>query len=223
MRRAVVVVLAVIGLLVSAGPAHSAPSRASKLVMYSIGTDTHQTRLFRVNGSEWHIAWSYNCQSWGSKGNFSVEIHTRSGDLFNVAANQLGNVGRGTDYEHQGGTFYLDIDSECAWNIRVIGAGGGMLPLHVSRRVLSTAGSGTTHSKLFSVPSEWEIRWSFNCASWGGKGNFSLEVDTPAGGLVSVAVNELHESDHGTEYMHAGGRYYVSIDSECSWRVSVVR
>lgn len=221
MKRLPLLVVLLSVLLPAGGSAHAAPSRRSKLVMYSIGTDTHQTRLFRVIGSEWRIAWQYNCHSSGSRGNFAVEVHSRSGELQDLAANVIGWSGHSTEYLHRGGIFYLDISSECAWQVRIYGASGGMLPLHARRTLFAQSGAGMQQTRLFYVPSEWQIYWSFNCRSFGIPGNFSIEVKTRSGELAYLAVNEVHRSDYGTEYMHAGGTYYFAISSECAWRVVV--
>lgn len=42
------------------------------------------------------------------------------GDTTDVAANQLSNSGHDINYEHSGGSVYLEINSECAWHVRAI-------------------------------------------------------------------------------------------------------
>lgn len=194
---------------------------ASKLVMSSVGTFTHSTRLFNIPTSEWQLQWRYSCKE---RDNFIVHVDARSGDVADFAVNELGRGGHGTEYMHQGGTFYLDIDSGCSWVIYVYApSGGSLLPIHGTTMIMRDHGTGIHSSRLFRVPSEWQLRWSFNCRSSGGSGNFIVHVTKRSGDVQQYAVNELTTVDSGTEYMHQGGTFYLDITSECNWNVSVTQ
>jgi hypothetical protein len=80
---------------------------------------TGQTSQFSESGL-WTMAWSYNCASNGSQGNFIVTVNQPSGDLANdQGPNELGMSGTGTDHYSDTGVFSLAVDSECAWTINV--------------------------------------------------------------------------------------------------------
>ena len=132
-------------------------------------------------------------------------------------------LGHGTEYMHQGGTFYLTVDSGCAWSLNVYASHGSWGPAAGNRVVMGTSGSGIHQTQWFTVPSEWQLRWSFNCRAFGGSGNFIADINSRSGPTTMPGVNELTTSDWGLEYMHQGGRFYLSVNSECSWHISVTR
>jgi len=67
------------------------------------------------------IDWSYNCASFGSKGNFITTVYDSDGSLSDVAVNELAAKGSGVAPEYQGGTYYLQMNSECNWHVIVKG------------------------------------------------------------------------------------------------------
>ena len=84
---------------------------------------TGSSPQFAVSGA-WTMAWSYNCASFGSTGNFAVSINQPSGDFtFDIGPNELGTGGSGTDSYTDTGVFNLSILSECSWSITVSGPG----------------------------------------------------------------------------------------------------
>jgi hypothetical protein len=89
-------------------------------------------------------------------------------------------------------------------------------------RVVATfSGSGQENTSRFTVSATWKLSYSFNCASFGGSGNFVVFED---GGqdLSGVTVNELAASKTGTSWAYGdAGSHYLEIDSECSWSVTV--
>ncbi|HEY3073112.1 MAG TPA: hypothetical protein VGJ46_09865 [Candidatus Limnocylindrales bacterium] len=70
---------------------------------------------------DWTITYSYDCASFGHKGNFIMTVHDSSGGYVDVAANELGNKGSAKQPEYLPGTFYLEMNSECSWHVKVIG------------------------------------------------------------------------------------------------------
>jgi hypothetical protein len=87
--------------------------------------------------------------------------------------------------------------------------------------VATFSGSGQESTSRFTVSATWKLSYSFNCASFGGSGNFIVFED---GGkdLGGVTVNELATSKSGTIWAYDdAGPHYLEIDSECSWSVTV--
>jgi hypothetical protein len=85
-------------------------------------------------------------------------------------------------------------------------------------------GSGTERTAQFTVPGSgnWELKWSYNCASAGGQGNFIVDEDgdnNPNG----VNVNELGNGSSGATHAYSdAGRHYLDVNSECNWTMSAV-
>jgi hypothetical protein len=82
------------------------------------GSGIRRSAKFTTAG-DWTIAWSYNCTSFGFAGNFIIDV---AGDTSDVAANELGKSGSGSQPEYTGpGTFWLEMNSECSWQVTVKG------------------------------------------------------------------------------------------------------
>lgn len=222
MKTTAVCLVFVFGLVFST-PVHAQPLASPRLHFYSVGTFTHSTRLFTVSASDWQLQWRYNCRASGSKGNFIVDVMSRSGDDQGGGVNELGMGGHGTEYMHQGGTFYLVIDSGCAWAINVYASHGSWGPGAGGTTVMRSSGDGQHQTQFFTVPSEWQLRWSFNCRRFGGSGNFIVDIASRSGPTTMPGVNELTTTDSGIEYMHQGGKFYLSVNSECTWNIAVTK
>jgi len=86
------------------------------------GNGTKKTEIFTV-GDDWKIIWTCNPSSfYGGQYNIIVMVTGSDGSIVDpTAVNTIckaGNVGDMTE-EHQGGSVYLDIESEGAWNITI--------------------------------------------------------------------------------------------------------
>ncbi len=92
-----------------------------KILLSVSGTGIKSTEKFTTPGEDWDLAWSYNCASFGFKGNFAVTAKYPDGSFFNVVVNELGMSGVSVEHLHQGGTFYLEMNSECHWSVKVTG------------------------------------------------------------------------------------------------------
>jgi hypothetical protein len=98
------------------GVASAAP--ASPVVLLDLkGSGIHRSKKFTAGG-EWTIAYTYDCTSFGQKGNFQIFVE---GDASDVAANELAAKGQGTQNEFTPGTFDLNMNSECDWHVTVKG------------------------------------------------------------------------------------------------------
>jgi hypothetical protein len=107
-----------------AAPAQPAPAQASgpQSLLKISGSGTKSTAKFTAAG-DWDINWSYDCSNFGTQGNFIVTIFNGDGSMSfsNTGVNQLGRSGADVDHYHNGGTFYLSVNSECKWKIEVKG------------------------------------------------------------------------------------------------------
>jgi hypothetical protein len=96
-------------------------SSAPKVLLDVQGTGTKSTNKFTAGG-DWDLTWSYDCSSFGSQGNFQVILYGQnSSDLKGIPVNELGAKGNDVTHEHDSGTFYLEMNSECAWHVTVTG------------------------------------------------------------------------------------------------------
>jgi hypothetical protein len=97
------------------GTTRSAPARAVT-VLTERGSGIKSTEKFTVHG-DWDLHYTYDCASFGYQGNFIV---TGSEGLFDDYVNELGVKGSDVTHEHDGGTMYLKVDSECSWTLKVV-------------------------------------------------------------------------------------------------------
>ena len=86
------------------------------------GSGSKSTAKFTA-ASDWDLNWSYDCNNFGQDGNFQVYIYNGDGTLSfaNSLINQLGKSGADVEHYHNGGTFYLTVNSMCKWKIQVKG------------------------------------------------------------------------------------------------------
>lgn len=86
--------------------------------------------------------------------------------------------------------------------------------------VLTETGNGIKTTRTFKVHDDWDLYYSFNCANFGGQGNFAVTNDTTG----DVYVNALAAKGKDVTHEHNGdGSMALSIDSECDWRIKVVQ
>lgn len=98
-------------------PAQPKPAAKPVTVLSESGHGIKTTAKFTVHG-DWDLHYTYSCASFGMKGNFAVM--GQGGDFPDVMVNELGMKGADTTHQHDGGTLYLDINSECSWTIKVV-------------------------------------------------------------------------------------------------------
>jgi hypothetical protein len=101
----------------------SAPQQTANVVPATLldieGEGTKTTQKFTTQGNDWDLAWTYDCSNFGERGNFIVGIKPGDGAMFssNNGVNQLGPKGSDVEHYHSGGTYYLEVNSECRWHI----------------------------------------------------------------------------------------------------------
>ena len=67
----------------------------------------------------WAITYQFDCARYGAAGNFQVVVYTQ-GQLVEVAVNGVAWSGHGQAFEqHAAGETYLQINSECDWQVVV--------------------------------------------------------------------------------------------------------
>ena len=94
---------------------------AVKVLLDLKGNGIKTSKKFTTAGDDWTIHYSYNCSGFGYAGNFQIYINDSGGSPVDVAANELAMKGSDSSEQHQGGTFYLEMNSECSWHVKVIG------------------------------------------------------------------------------------------------------
>jgi len=93
----------------------------SKTIMTFKGNGIKNSPKFKT-GDDWVIDYTYDCSSFGSKGNFQVMYYT-DGELDNIAVNELAKKGSDSAPVYgDSGTHYLSINSECSWTVKVVAA-----------------------------------------------------------------------------------------------------
>jgi hypothetical protein len=85
------------------------------------GNGIKQTGTFTV-GDDWKIFWSCDPSSfYGNQYNVQVYVYSSDGTLGDIPVNTIckaGNISDSTE-DHQGGSIYLEINSEGSWKIQV--------------------------------------------------------------------------------------------------------
>ena len=92
----------------------------------------------------------------------------------------------------------------------------------VSKVLFDKTGEGISKTAIFTTPSEWSLTYSFDCLNFGQQGNFAITVFDGKSNLVDLPVDALALKGSDTIYEHnLSGPYYLEIDSECNWHVTV--
>jgi hypothetical protein len=104
----------------------------------------------------------------------------------------------------------------------------GPLPTDAAPTVVfMQSGSGAATTSSFHVQDEWQLAWTYDCASFGQAGNFIVQIAQPPGDIgVGVTgydgpVNQLGTGGSGVQSYHYGGTIFLEVNSECSWSIKV--
>jgi hypothetical protein len=85
--------------------------------------------------------------------------------------------------------------------------------------VLTTSGNGQLTTRPFTVGNDWALTYSFNCANFGGQGNFQVYEDYPNGNILA---NALAANGGNTTYQTGdAGTHTLEVNSECDWKITV--
>jgi hypothetical protein len=100
------------------------PSASSGVLINFSGNGPGNSAPFIVNSSAVAARYSYDCSGFGATGNFIADMVSgspSSGSYDNQSiANELGSGGSQTTTVYpqiQGGSYHLDVNSECSWSI----------------------------------------------------------------------------------------------------------
>jgi hypothetical protein len=104
----------------ASSPAASIAPATHTILLDKTASGINKTTSFTA-ASDWEISWFYDCSGFGSNGNFQIYVYNGDGTLSDLAANELGPKGSNITNEHQAGTYYLDMNSECDWHVVVKG------------------------------------------------------------------------------------------------------
>lgn len=210
--------LALSGLLVvaGAGPATATTATYTSAQVGSSG----QTPQFTQTGN-WTMAWSYNCSSLGSPGNFSVTVNQPSGDpVFDAGPDESGSAGTATDYYSDSGTFSLSVTSTCAWSITVSPSSAAPLGANATFTSMQNGDSGNTAQ--FTESGNWSISWSFDCSSLGSEGVFGVFVNQPSGdATVDIGPSSQGDNGNGSDFYTDTGTFGLAVMSDCAWSLIV--
>jgi len=95
-------------------------------------------------------------------------------------------------------------------------------PSPTPKVLLDISGSGNQQTQPFSTSGDWTIAYTFDCSAFGSQGNFQYEVDNTEGSENSdLGANDLAVNGGTTNYYYDAGQHYLTINSECSWHVTV--
>ncbi len=86
------------------------------------------------------------------------------------------------------------------------------------------SGSGIKNTAYFTVPAEWQLKWTCNPASFGGSYNLIVSLYGSDGSLVDLPVNVLCQAgvtgDTTLEHDQAG-KFYLNVNSEGAWTIDI--
>jgi hypothetical protein len=108
----------------SAPTTKSAPAKkstAGQVLMKSSGTGQKQTQEFTAAGN-WDLAYNYDCSNAKGLELFQMYVYDGDGGLAGVGANSMEAKGNDVTHQHQGGTFYVEVNTACKWNIKATSA-----------------------------------------------------------------------------------------------------
>jgi hypothetical protein len=101
--------------------------------------------------------------------------------------------------------------------------------------LLDIQGSGSKTTEKFTVASDWDLHWSYDCTAGLTRGgvipsgyhcSFIVHVKQPDGHFSSEnqGVNQLGVKDQSVEHYHTAGTFYLEVEVCCSdnsWTVTV--
>ncbi|MFG1812022.1 hypothetical protein [Streptomyces sp. NPDC049040] len=90
-------------------------------------------------------------------------------------------------------------------------------PKPAAKTVLTESGHGIKSTKTFTVDGDWDLSYTYNCASFGTQGNFIV-----SDGGLGIYVNELGKKGSDTTHLHDGDKMHLEINSECRWSIKVI-
>jgi len=105
----------------STKPAPAKKSTAGEVLMKSSGSGQKQTQKFTAAG-DWDLAYNYDCSNANGLDLFQMYLYDGDGNLAGVGANSQERKGNDVTHQHQGGTFYVEVNTACTWQIKATSA-----------------------------------------------------------------------------------------------------
>ena len=103
----------------AAASSSPAAAAAANTVATFTGSGTENTPRFTVT-STWRLVYSFSCSNFGQAGNFAV-LEDGGNDFNGVTVDDLAlSKSASTWAYNDAGTHHLEIDSECAWTVKVV-------------------------------------------------------------------------------------------------------
>jgi hypothetical protein len=107
----------------AAAPAATHSAAAAQPKAHTVATFTgsgiEKTPQFTVTDT-WKLVYSFSCADFGQSGNFQV-FEDGGADFGGVTVNDLALSKSSSTWAYSdGGTHYLEINSECAWKVKVV-------------------------------------------------------------------------------------------------------
>jgi hypothetical protein len=112
---------------------HRQPAGAARSVTLSIsGPGYKKSSLVQVHAG-WEVRWAYDCPpsvgqgGFGIVGSFDAIVRSANGDeaFPQKDISNQGSAGQGRVSYPLGGSFYLEIQSQCNWEVQIVDAAAG--------------------------------------------------------------------------------------------------
>lgn len=102
-----------------------------------------------------------------------------------------------------------------------IGAGSATpAPVGGGSPFFTLSGTGSKTSAPFAAPGQWQLQYTYDCSSFGGRGNFQVYLYNGSD-ISGIPVNELGASGSSTSYVYEGGpAMHIEVNSECEWSIT---
>jgi hypothetical protein len=176
------------------------------------GDATGNTLPFRV-GSEWRVVWRSTPGTIGAA-NFAISVMQpgNSAEL-GLVGNVVG-AGHATSYQYAAGTFYLSVQANEKYTVKVQTAGRvPRQPFHRWKVVTVFKGAAQEQTRPFRVKSPWRIVWRSYPGSI-GPANFAAYVEQPGAVAPMGLFANVIGRDSGVDYEYARGTFYLNFNAD---------
>jgi zinc-ribbon domain len=181
------------------------------------GTGRMTTPVFRAD-ADWTVKYGMACQS--DTSNFSVTTYHADNSYGDLLENLVTRQINKTQYIHDSGEWYLVVEGDCPWRVSVAGQGQpASFKPNQGQVLLDTSGTGTQSTQRFTATGNWEIHYSFACQA--DTANFSITSYQGDGTYGDLLENLVTKNLDKTQYIHKSGTWYLKIEGDCPWRVTV--
>lgn len=102
----------------STKPKHKPAKKPNTVLLRTSGNGANSTAKFKA-GSDWDIAYTFDCSAANGVDVFQLYIYNGDGDLTGVGANSQARKGSEVTHQHDSGTHYLQVNTACKWTLKV--------------------------------------------------------------------------------------------------------